>query len=763
VLESLGRMIYRNRRVTLVVTSLLLALAIAVLTRGGQLTTGVIHGLEAERADVLAAQVLGHPPDNTIVTIFRSATLDPRKREFRAAMDAALAPLRKDPRVAAVTMPEELPGSVMESMTNVHARSVVTFVTLKGDFKEALGAYRGVRSALHGGPLEVTCTGKLAFTSDLDHTLEHDLLRAELFSIPITLLVILFVFRTMTAAVLPVGTGALAVAGGIAVVLGLSRVMDIAQYTVNVCSLVGLGVAIDYSLFVVARYREELAAGHGYEDAIGRTMATAGRVVLFSGLAVTTGLAGLFFFHGSYLFAMGLGGAIVVALAVTAALTFLPALLAILGPRIDAGKVRARGAAAGSGASGAPAAPQAPDSPEAHGRWATLAHAVMRRPIAFLVGTLVPLLLFAAPVFHMKTAAADVRVLAHTIEARRGYDQLREDFAELARTRITLAVEFPSAPALTRDRIAALFDLSRRIAKLPGVVKVDSLVDGSPDTGKEDYQDILIDPPDMVKPIIDQAKKLLVGDRVVLLYVSTDAAPDTEAARGLVRELRRAPAVGDGTLVVGGQSAHDIDTARFIGERTPRAVGFVVAVTFVVLFVLLGSVVLPIKAVLMNFMSIAASFGAIVWVFQDGHLFVTSGRPLEPALPVVLFCALFGLSMDYEVLILSRVKESYDRSGDNTAAVADGLEKTAGLVTSAAAVMVVVFAAFSSASVVVLSAVGFGMALAVAIDATLVRILLVPATMRLFGHLNWWAPRPLAALRDRLMHARGGGEGPPRA
>jgi RND superfamily putative drug exporter len=492
-------------------------------------------------------------------------------------------------------------------------------------------------------------------------------------------------------------------------------------------------VAIDYSLFVVARYREELARGLGFEEALARTMATAGRVVLFSGLAVTTGLAGLFFYRGSFLFAMGVGGAIVVALAVVAALTFLPALLAVLGPRIDSGRVPVPGAAT------------------VHGRWSTLAHAVMRRPVLFLLLTLAPLLTLAAPALHMKTAAADVRVLAPTIEARQGYERLKADFPDLARTRMTVAVEFPSAPALNRDRIAALFDLSRRMAKLPGVAKVESLVDGDPETGKEDYQDILIDPPEMVKPMIDQAKKLLVGDRVVLLYVTTDAAPDSEAARGIVDELRASRAVGDGSLLVGGQSANDVDTARFVAERTPRAVLFVVGVTFVVLFALLGSVLLPIKAVIMNVLSIAASFGAIVWVFQDGHLFVSDGRPLEPALPIVLFCALFGLSMDYEVLILSRVKESWEATGDNTAAVADGLEKTAGLVTSAAAVMVVVFAAFSSASVVVLSAVGFGMALAVALDATLVRILLVPATMRLFGHLNWWAPRPLAALRQRFL------------
>jgi RND superfamily putative drug exporter len=219
----------------------------------------------------------------------------------------------------------------------------------------------------------------------------------------------------------------------------------------------------------------------------------------------------------------------------------------------------------------------------------------------------------------------------------------------------------------------------------------------------------------------------------------------------VIRALRADRHAGDGTLLVGGQTAKDLDATDYVLTRAPRAVGFVVATTLVTLFLLLGSVVLPLKAVAMNFLSIAGSFGALVWIFQDGHLGIREGRPLEPALPVLLFCVLFGLSMDYEVLMLSRIKESYERSGDDRDAVADGLSRTGGLITSAAAIMVAVFAAFALARVVVVQAVGVGMALAVAIDATLVRVLLVPATMRLFGHLNWWAPRPLAWLR-RALH-----------
>ena len=243
---------------------------------------------------------------------------------------------------------------------------------------------------------------------------------------------------------------------------------------------------------------------------------------------------------------------------------------------------------------------------------------------------------------------------------------------------------------------------------------------------------------------------MTVGDRVVLLYALLDTAPESQASEEAVRSMRRERAVFDGALLVGGQTAANMDGTAFIRDRTPRAIAFVMAMTFVILFLMFGSILLPLKAMAMNFVSVASSFGALVWIFQEGHLGIARPRPIDHGLPVLLFCVLFGLSMDYEVLMLSRIKEAYDRSHDNTLAVAEGLERTAGLITSAAAIMVVVFAAFAFARIVLIQAVGLGMALAVAIDATLVRLLLVPAAMRLFGDWNWWAPAPLVRLRGVL-------------
>ncbi len=702
--EALGAFVFRFRWFVLVGSALFLATSIAVLVRGGALTSGVVHGLESERAQRIADIVSGHASDTTFVAVLHADGMDAHDPRFVDAAAAALVPLRSDPRVESVVSPDVLPPPFGESMIDGPGGAEIAVVALRGDFREALAAYPAVRSHLQSTTLTIDCTGRVPFLHDLDSTLEHDLVRAEMVSLPLALVVLLFVFRTVTAATLPVGVGGLAVVGGIAVVTALSHVADIAQYTINVCSLIGTGVAIDYSLFIVSRYREELAAGKATRDALLRAMGTAGRVVGFSGVAVATGLSGLLFFDGSYLFAMGVGGMVVVALAVVFALTFLPALLAVLGPRIDAGRLPRR-------------------APRGDGVWHRTAVRVMRHPLRVLVPTRAVLLVMGIPFLHVRLAAADVRVLPAGVEARRGYELLLSHFPDRAANRVAVAVQFPSPPASTPVRDAAVTALEARVAALPFVRKVDS-------------------------PRTDPT--LHAGTDAVVLYAISDTRPEGEDARAIVRRIRSDRHVADGELVVGGETANDVDATAYVAARVPKAIGLVVGATVLVVFLLLGSVVLPLKAVVMNFVSIAGSFGALVWVFQDGHLFVREGRPVEPSLPILLFCVLFGLSMDYEVLMLSRMKESWGQSGDNTLAVAEGLEKTAGLITSAAAIMVAVFGAFALARVVLIQAVGFGMAIAVAVDATLVRVLLVPATMRLFGHLNWWAPAPLVRLRKHL-------------
>jgi putative drug exporter of the RND superfamily len=725
--ETLGRFVVRHAKGVLACVGVFMIVALAILVRGGPLASGIIEGLEARQEEHVADSVTGTQAETTFVVLLHSENLDPRDEAFQVAMKDALEPLRKDPRVLSVTSADDAPTFMRARMVNVDARGAIAFVSMRESFQDALISYPNVRSEMVSKQLEIGCTGTLPYFHDLNETLEQDLIRAEIISLPFAILILLWVFRTAAAAVLPALVGGLAVAGGVAVVMALSHSIEVAKYTINVCSLVGLGVAIDYSLFIVSRYREELAAGHAINEAIARAVGSAGRVVAFSGVAVGTGLAGLLFFRGSYLFTMGIGGSIVVLLSVVFALTFLPAMLAVLGPKIHWGALpRSKNADSGK-------------------TWRAISHFVMKHPVLVLLPTLGFLLMLGSPFLHVKLAAADVRVLDQSSEARRAYDRFRRDFSDASANRIDIAIEFPTSPALTVDRIGAIYDLSRRLKNLPHVLKVESLVDrNDPDQeepSKEDYQEILIDPPPMVAPMIEAAKKMLTANDVVLLHVVTDGAPESDEARALVRTLRSDRKVLDGHFIVGGRTANDIDTTDFMLSRAPRAAVFVVSVMVVVLFFLLKSALLPIKAALMNFVSIAGSFGALVWIFQDGHLLPGEPRPLEPTLPVLLFCVLFGLSMDYEVLMLSRMKEAYERTGDNLLAVGEGVEKTASLITSAAAIMVAVFVAFALARVVLVRAVGLGMALAVTLDATLVRVLLVPATMRLLGDWNWWPNR----------------------
>ena len=756
---SLGGFIQRRPWLTLIASLVFLTASLLVVLRGGRLAGAGISGLESDRAQSVVDAIAGRSEETTIAVVFQSSELAPTDVEFTAAMRRALAPLRDDPRVASVTTPDEAPPAMTSRLQSRDTRTALAFVAMRGQLEDGLSAWPELRRKILSDRLSITCTGKIPFLADLAGVLEHDLVRAELISMPLALLVLLLVFRTVTAATLPVGVGGLAVLGGIAIVLALSHVVEVSQYTVNICSLIGFGVAIDYSLFIVSRYREELAGGASLHHALLRALDTAGRAVTFSGLAVATGLMGLLFFRGSYLAVMGIGGAIVVALAVVFALTVLPALLVVLGPRIDRGKLPGVSTVRKQGKF-----------------WHGVAVAVMRRPLTVLVPTLVALLALAVPALHMRVAASDARMLPAGTEARRGYETLVRSFPDLAATRVIVAVRFPGAPVLTPARVDALWDLSHRVAKLPHVLRVESIVDSESKStrdranaeaeadanadadadaeraAREELRDTLTNPSEIARPLVEQGAKLVVKDDTTVLYVLSDAAPATEAADRLVEAIRAQRTVADGVIEVGGQAAYDVDATRFLLARAPYAFAFVVGATFIVVLVLLRSVLLPFKAVFMNALSISASFGALVWIFQDAHLFVAEGRPLDPSLPVLLFCISFGLSMDYEVLMLVRMKELYDQTGDNEEAVAVGLERTAGLITSAAAVMVSVFIAFALARVAVLQATGVGMALAITLDATLVRALLVPATMRLLGHFNWWAPAWMRPARRAHVH-----------
>jgi RND superfamily putative drug exporter len=725
-----GHFVYRFRWPVLGVSALLLAGSILALANGGTLKNSGGQNTESGRAlAVMQDQLPQNGAGSSFVLVFGSTALGTGDPAFKEAVLTALQPLKDDPRVKNIETPFDVPAEQARAMTSTDGHHVFAQVTLNDDYPTARQYYAQLRAKVHSDQLQVLGTGNVAIGSDFDKYLQSDLQRAELVSLVIIVPLLLIVFGTVVSMVLPLGVGGLAVVGGLAGVGLLARVTDVSTYSTNIVTLIGLGVAIDYSLFIVNRFREELAAGGSPEQALIASMRTSGRAVTFSGITVAIGLSAMLFFQGSFLASMGFAGAIVVAIAVLYALTFLASLLAILGPRVNWARLPLPRRTAGGGF------------------WHGLAVRVMRRPLLVLLPVVALLLVMASPFSQIKIANGDVGMLPPNAETRRGFDQLQE-FPGQGSTYFSVVVRYASGGPMTSERVGDLYDLAQQIKRIPGVEGVESIVSFDASLSRSAYQSLLTQPaqPARVQAIVHGT----TGSQIAVLSVVTKHGQESDASRVIVHSLRTTtPPAGSSMLV----AAFSIDFTDFILQRIPLAVAYVMIVTYLVLFLLTGSVVLPLKAVVMNVLSIGASFGALVWIFQQGHLSSLlnfTAAPLDPSVPVLLFCIVFGLSMDYEVLLISRIQEEYQRTGDTTQAVADGLERSGRLITGAAAIMVAVFLAFGLADVVLIKSIGLGLAIAVAIDATLVRALIVPAVMRLLGNANWWAPRGLKRLHQKI-------------
>jgi RND superfamily putative drug exporter len=616
----------------------------------------------------------------------------------------------------------------------------VVFLSIAPDDSPA--ALPGIVERLaHPPGITVEVAGGPAFYGDVQHVSEADLQRSEIISLPLAAIALLVVFGSVVAAGVPLVVGGAAVIVALAAIFGIASVTPMSIFVLNLATLLGLGLGVDYSLLMTSRFREELAARPADQPdrvayAVVATVATAGRAVFFSGLTVLLGLIGLVLFEFMILRSVGIAGAVVVFLAVVSAMTLLPAVLAIVGTRIDTLAIR-----------------RVVPVDDPNGPWARLARWVMRRPISVLLPTLALLLLLGSPFLHVRFNAPDSTILPPSVPSRAAFDRLAGAFGEGEFAPLTLAIR-TDGPATSAENLAALYDYSRRLAADPRVTRIESLVDVDPRIRLDQYQLIYSDPNGPRDRFVATTLASTTKGDLTAFTVYTPFGPNREEGRALVADLRStvgplAPPAGI-QLLVGGGAADVTDVVSRVAADFPRTAIFIVVSTYLVLFLLLRSVVLPAKALVMNTLSLVASFGALVWIFQDGNLSALLGfQPLgfvETTQPVILFCVLFGLSMDYEVFLLSRMKEVWDRTGDNQEAVARGLERSGRIVTSAALIVVVVAGSFALADIVLIKALGIGMALAVALDATVVRALLVPATMRLLGDWNWWVPGRLRRL-----------------
>ncbi|HET9782130.1 MAG TPA: MMPL family transporter [Candidatus Dormibacteraeota bacterium] len=737
-----GRFVYRNRWAVLVASGAFLAISIVSLAMGGTLQSGgpLSSNLESAKAQsVINAQLntANTKPTSSFDLIFKSDTMTVSDSAYQAAVNDALAPIQGDTRIDKLTTPYSTGNpQAQAALTSKDGHEALVIVELNSTGRQSWSDYSDLRGKVHSSTLHVTGTGFVPINQAFNTTLETDLQRAEFISLPVTLVLLVLIFAGLVAAGLPLGVGLLTIAGGIGGTFFLNRFTDVSQYALNIVTLIGLGVSIDYSLFIVNRFRDELAKGASREEAVSTTIATAGRAITFSGLTVAVGLSALLFFQGTFMASMGAAGAIVVAVAVVYGLTFLPALLSVIGTGVNRLRLPL-----GSGLAGG------------RGFWHTLATWVMKRPVIVLVPTVAFLVLASLPFFSLRLANGNVDMLPQRLEARQGYDRLIADFPGQGETTYNIVVSYPSGSPLTTSRITDQYALDKRIAQIPGVNKVTSIYDLSSNLSLYDYEQLYTGNPSNIPAAARPLIASTVGKNMVLIQASSSADPSSDTARNILKAIRADQGVGGGQVLVGGETAVDVDVIKFIYDQVPLAVASVVIATYVLLFLLTGSVVLPLKAVILNFLSIGASFGALVFIFQQGHFSNILGftaQSLDPSIPVILFSIVFGLSMDYEVLLVSRMHEEYVRLGNNTAAVASGLERTGRLITGAAAIMFVVFMSFGLAEVVIIKAIGIGLAIAVAIDATIVRSLVVPAVMRLLGDVNWWAPRPLRWLYDRI-------------
>jgi trehalose monomycolate/heme transporter len=704
--ERWGRVVYRRRRLVLVIALIGVSFA-AVWGTGvfGKLQSSggfTPPNSQSQQSSNLAAAAFGRDAGDVVV-LYSSPTLSVRSPAYRAAVTHALAALPSS-KVASY---KTYWSTKSPQFVSAGGRDTYAVLALKGaDDGARQKSYDAIKNQLGAPGLRTQVGGTVPTYEAINKEVTSDIGRAEGFSMPVLLILLLVIFGSLAAASLPLAIGGIAILGSFTALRLLTLGTTVSIYSVNITTILGLGLGIDYGLFLVSRFREELHRHDSVEDAVARTVATAGRTVAVSGITVAAALAGLMLFPETFLRSMGYGGVATVLVDMLAALTVMPALLAVLGPRVNALRIRRT--------------VRRPPRAEGEGAWYRLASSVMRRPLVYAIPIVVVLLALGSPFLRVIWGGTDATVLPASAPSRVVTEALNRDFPGNPTAPIESVVQFPGPVAGSPARAADLTAYASRLDHVPGV---------------------------------SAAQVTGVHGDVARVDIRYGPGPYSPQARTIVTRVRAVAPPAGAHAYVGGQTAQLVDELSSLGGVLPW-MGLVVALaTFALLFLAFGSVVLPVKAIIMNVLSLSAMYGVVVWIFQDGHLsgllkFTPAGT-IDPTMPILMFAIMFGLSMDYEVFLLSRIRERYDVTGNTTEAVASGLQRTGGLITSLALLLIIVVGAFSASGITFIKLLGVGMIVALIVDATIVRLLLVPAVMRLLGRANWWAPRPLRRLYGR--------------
>jgi RND superfamily putative drug exporter len=656
---------------------------------------------QSEQASSLATNAFGRDAGD-IVVLYSSTTLTTASPAFRSAVISTLAALPH----SKVESYQTYWSTRSPQFVSSSGRQTYAVLELKGSADTARQSnYDAIKNQLSAPGLRTQVGGAIPTNEAISKQVTSNIGKAEGLSFPVLLILMTVIFGSLAAAGLPLVIGVMGILGSFTALRLLTLFTGVSVFSLNITTILGLGLGIDYGLFLVSRFREELHRRDSVEDAVARTLATAGRTVLVSGITVAIVLSSLMLFPETILRSMGYGGVATVLVDMLAALTVLPALLAVLGPKVNALAIRR-----------SIRRPPATDG----GRWYRLAHSVMRRPVLYAVPIVVLLLALGSPFLKVVWGGTDATVLSAGAAPRVVTEALNRDFPGNPTAPIETVVQFPGPVTGSAARTSELAGYVSRLDHVPGV-------SGARLTGVR-------------------------GD-IARVNLSYSAGLYSTQARTIVGQVRSVAPPPGATAYTGGQTAELADTLSSLGRTLPWMALLVALATFVLLFLAFGSVVLPVESIVMNILSLSAMYGVVTWIFQDGHLsgllqFTPNGT-ISPTIPILMFAIMFGLSTDYQVFLLSRIRERYDATGDNTAAVASGLQRTGGVITSAALLLVIVIGAFSASSITFIKLMGIGMIVALVLDATLVRVLLVPATMRLLGNANWWAPGPLRRLYAR--------------
>jgi len=722
VLSRTGRGIHRSRHVVIAASIVSILVSVLLISQGNEFDDGNAPptSIESGRALELVSEELPIVSTNSVNYIFTHESLEWDDPEFEQEVRESLKGLDSislDVLVISLAYdnPDD-PGHLARHVS-IDGHRVAAFVEFNGTEEEIAGELGAIRDAVDSDEMEVLVTGSMIIGTDFDRMLKDDQIRAEIIGIPLSLIILLFVFRTVVASLLPMAVALCMFPMATGLSYFISSWFSMTQYSVSMITLIGLAVSIDYSLFMISRFREELGKGQDVEGAIATMMSTAGRAILFSGATVAVGLCTLFYFTATHMPSMGMGAFLAVLGALIYSLTLLPALLSLVGHGIDRLPVPL---------------PWGQDE----GRfWEKFSKRVMKNPLGWLVPSMGFLLLLGVPFLHVELTAGGLDTLPPDLESRQAYEILEEEFPAFTASVVPLVIVFDEGQdPFSKSLSSEVAEVCEGVATVEGVISV-----SHPLCNPSLFDTELSDWPEDLR--IEWTTT--VSNSVAMISVPIEYPSGSDEAERLIKDVRKFTSSSQEDILVGSWTSYEVDMKEHLSERIPVALAFVLLVTMVLVWFQVHSVLVPIKAVFMNILSISASFGLIVVVFQDGLLagpLNFTPQPLDLMVPPLVFGIAFGLSMDYEVLMLSRIHESWLETEDNTRAVSEGLQASGRLITGAAAIMFAVFSGFIFADVMIIKSIGFALAVAVFVDATIVRAIVVPSAMRLMGRANWWSP-----------------------